>query len=145
MASGEVHGLIGENGAGKSTLMKILGGVYSADSGAFYINGEKAVIRGPSDATARGISFIHQELSLFPDLDIASNIFIQNLPQKSSVIRKKEMYKKARAILDEVNLVYCRPEQRLRTLQIGERQLVEIARCLAMDTRIWFWMSRPLP
>ncbi len=136
LASGEVHGLIGENGAGKSTLMKILGGVYSADSGAFYINGEKAVIRGPSDATARGISFIHQELSLFPDLDIASNIFIQNLPQKSSVIRKKEMYKKARAILDEVNLGYCRPEQRLRTLQIGERQLVEIARCLAMDTRI---------
>lgn len=136
LAPGEVHGLIGENGAGKSTLMKILGGVYSADSGSLYINGEKAVIRVPSDATARGISFIHQELSLFPDLDIATNIFIQNLPQKASVIRKKEMYKEARDILDEVNLGYCRPDQRLGVLQIGERQLVEIGRCLAMDTKI---------
>lgn len=133
---GEVHGLIGENGAGKSTLMKVLGGVYQAEEGEIFLNGEKVSIRTPSEATALGISFIHQELSLFEELDIATNIFIQHLPKNGPVVQKKKLYAMTRDILDEVSLSYCRPDQRLGTLQIGERQLVEIARCLAMDTKV---------
>lgn len=134
--SGEVIGLIGENGAGKSTLMKVLGGVYQADEGEIWLDGKKIEVKQPSDATDLGISFIHQELSLFPDLDIATNIFIQHIPSKGSFVKNKELREKTRKILDEIGLGYCKPEQRLGTLQIGERQLVEIGRCLAMDTKI---------
>ncbi|MEG1808976.1 MAG: sugar ABC transporter ATP-binding protein [Oscillospiraceae bacterium] len=136
LIEGEVLGLVGENGAGKSTLMKILGGVYSADSGEIFIGGNPVTISKPADATSLGISFIHQELSLFPQLDIATNIFIQNLPRKGSTILKNEMEKKTRAILDEVGLSERRPQQRVESLQIGERQLIEIARCLAVNTKI---------
>ena len=62
---GEVHGLLGENGAGKSTLMKMLGGVEKMDQGEVYIGGEKVIFYTPSDAQKKGVSFIHQELSLF--------------------------------------------------------------------------------
>ena len=133
---GEVHGLIGENGAGKSTLMKVLGGVYQAEEGEIFLDGKKVSIRTPSEATELGVSFIHQELSLFDELDIATNIFIQQLPKTGPVVQKKKLYSMAKDILDEVSLSYCRPDQRLGTLQIGERQLVEIARCLAMDTKV---------
>lgn len=136
LARGEVHGLIGENGAGKSTLMKVLGGVYQADSGSIVLDGKTVEIRNPSNATDLGILFIHQELSLFPDLDLATNIFIQHLPQKCSFVKKRELRAKTKEILKEVNLDYCRPEQRLGSLQIGERQLVEIARCLTMDVKV---------
>lgn len=133
---GEVRGLIGENGAGKSTLMKVLGGVYTADSGEIWVNGKKVSIKDAAEAADFGISFIHQELSLFSELDIATNIFIQHLPNRASVVRKKEMYNKTRNLLKKVGLPHCNPEQRLGTLQIGEQQLVEIARCLTMDTKI---------
>ena len=79
---GEIHGLVGENGAGKSTLMKVLGGVERMDAVQIKIDGEKVSINNPKEAQARGVSFIHQELSLFLDLDIATNIFIQDLPKK---------------------------------------------------------------
>ena len=99
---GEVHGLLGENGAGKSTLMKMLGGVEKMDSGEVRIAGKQVFFHTPSDAQKMGVSFIHQELSLFPDLDIATNIFIQDIPQTGSFIRNKEMYSRAEAILKEV-------------------------------------------
>ena len=79
---GEICGLLGENGAGKYTLMKMLGGIEHYDSGEIYICGEKADIHTPLDSQKLGVSFIHQELSLFLDLDIATNIFIQDLPKK---------------------------------------------------------------
>src|SRR5512138_2326529 len=70
----EVLALIGENGAGKSTLMKILGGAISRDSGSIRINGEQLEIRSPREASALGIEFIHQELSVLDNLDVAANI-----------------------------------------------------------------------
>ena len=133
---GEVRGLIGENGAGKSTLMKILGGEYHADEGEIILEGKKVKIRDEKMATEMGISFIHQELSLFPDLDLATNIFIQHLPAKGGVVKKKEMKTRARLLLDEVGLNHCRLDQRLGSLQIGEQQLVEIARCLTTDIKL---------
>ena len=133
---GEVHGLLGENGAGKSTLMKMLGGVEKMDSGEVRIGGEPVVFHSPYDAQQMGVSFIHQELSLFPDLDIATNIFIQDIPKTGSFIRYKELYDRAGQILEEIGLSGHSPKEIIKYLQMGERQLVEIGRCLTIDTRI---------
>lgn len=75
LRSGEVHVLLGENGAGKSTLMKILGGVISSDGGEMCINGEKVSFTNPREARAMGVSFIHQELNLCTNLDVAQYLF----------------------------------------------------------------------
>lgn len=133
---GEVCGILGENGAGKSTLMNVLGGVYAADSGKIFLNGEEVNIRNTKMAETLGISFIHQELSLFRNLDLGTNIFIQNLPKKLGRLNKKKLMKDAREILDKVGLEHCRPEQRASELKIGEQQLVEIGRMLAQNTKI---------
>ena len=133
---GEIHGLLGENGAGKSTLMKMLGGVELMDSGTVKIYGKTMNIQKPSDAQANGVSFIHQELSLFPHLDLATNIFIQDIPQKGSFVLTKQMQEKTRALLDEIGLTHYSPNEIAMNLQMGERQLVEIARCLTIETKI---------
>ena len=133
---GEIHGLLGENGAGKSTLMKVLGGVESLDVGEIYIDGQKADISAPLDAQKLGVSFIHQELSLFLDLDIATNIYIQDLPKSANIINEKLLRKNAQALLNKVGLGNHKATELVKDLQLGERQLVEIARCLMMDTKV---------
>ena len=73
--AGEVHALVGENGAGKSTLVKILSGIHSADAGTIRVRGTTLDLARPQDATAAGISAIHQEPSMFDELTVAENIF----------------------------------------------------------------------
>lgn len=133
---GEVHGLLGENGAGKSTLMKVLGGVHPMDGGTMKIYGKTVDIRVPADAQAEGVSFIHQELSLFPDLDLATNIYIQGLPVKGSFIQGKTLKENTKKLLAEIGLSQYSPDELAKNLQMGEQQLVEIARCLTMETKI---------
>ena len=133
---GEVHGLLGENGAGKSTLMKMLGGVEKMDSGEVRIGGKQVFFHSPLDAQKMGVSFIHQELSMFPDLDIATNIFIQDIPQTGNFIKEKELYRRAAGILKEIGLSEHSAKEKVKYLQMGERQLVEIGRCLTIDTKI---------
>ena len=77
---GEIVAVIGENGAGKSTLMKILGGVYVPDEGTIQIDGRPTVIRSVGDALKLGIGFIHQELNVLPNLDVAANVFLGREP-----------------------------------------------------------------
>jgi ribose transport system ATP-binding protein len=136
LKAGEVCGILGENGAGKSTLMNVLGGVYSSDAGQIFLDGKEVNIRNTKMAENLGISFIHQELSLFRNLDLATNIYIQNLPKRFGRLNKRKLMKDARAILDRVGLKHCRPEQRAGELKIGEQQLVEIGRMLAQNTKI---------
>src|SRR5262245_25900909 len=73
---GEIIALIGENGAGKSTLMKVLGGVIERDSGKIELDGAEIEINSPREASSRHIEFIHQELSVLDNLDVAANIFL---------------------------------------------------------------------
>ena len=98
---GEVLVLVGENGAGKSTLMKILSGIYQRDEGTILVDGEQVEIPGPSAAQALGISIIHQEMNLMPDLTVAQNIFIGREPGVAGIINERALNKKASRAADQ--------------------------------------------
>ena len=133
---GEILGLIGENGAGKSTLMRILGGIYPADSGEIAIDGRAAAITSVSNALGLGISIIHQELNLADNLDIASNIFLGREPSSFlHIVRRRRLHEEAVRLAASVGLARAvtTPVEELAT---GERQLVEIAKALSLSARI---------
>ena len=90
---GEVHALMGENGAGKSTLMKVLGGIYAPDEGRIFIDEEPTVMTSPLQAKAKGVVFIHQELSLADELTVAENIFLGELPLDAIVVSRPKSSK----------------------------------------------------
>ena len=138
VGTGEIVALIGENGAGKSTLMKILGGAISRDSGTVKINGEPAEIRSPREASALGIEFIHQELSVLDNLDVAANIFLRREPTKGGVLKlvdRKRTYREADEILHKLGLEIS-SRTPLGQLSLAQQQLVEIARALSAGARI---------
>src|SRR5690554_5410432 len=89
---GEVHVLVGENGAGKSTLMKILGGIIPADDGVMKLDGQEVLFSGPRESLHKGIGFIHQELNLCLNLDVAENIFLGRETGGNLFIDKADMY-----------------------------------------------------
>ena len=99
---GTVHALCGENGAGKSTLMKIINGIYKADSGQIYIDEKPVEIRNPIQAREYGISMIAQELNYVPDLTVEENIFLGRLPvKKSGKVDWKKVHEEAVKFLEE--------------------------------------------
>lgn len=132
--SGEVHAILGENGAGKSTLMKIFAGVQSQSAGHFYIDNIEQIYKNPQDALNAGISIIFQELSLFPNLDVASNIFANRELGTQYIIDHKKIYQQTEKILKELN-IDLDPKAMVSSLSIGQQQLVEIARALSHDAR----------
>jgi D-xylose transport system ATP-binding protein len=137
LGQGEIHALVGENGAGKSTLMKILAGVYPYGEyeGEILIAGRPQRFRNISDAEAAGIGFVHQELSLVPELSVAENIFLGRAPQRLGTIRWDEMYQRTGRLLDQVGLELD-PRTPVLQLGIGQQQLVEIAKALSHEVRI---------
>ena len=138
VGAGEIVALIGENGAGKSTLMKILGGAISRDAGSIRIDGAPVEIPSPREASARGIEFIHQELSVLDNLDVAANIFLRREPTTGGFLKlidRKRIYREADEILRRIGLdVPSRTP--LRQLSLAQQQLVEIARALSAGARI---------
>lgn len=132
---GEVHAVVGENGAGKSTLMKILGGLYGMDSGQLFFNGEKVDIRSISDARKNGISVIYQELNLMPELTVAENIYISDLPGKMGVVDYKQLNKKAQELIDSLSL-NINPNDYVSMLSVSECQMVEILKALSQDSEL---------
>ena len=138
VGEGEIVALIGENGAGKSTLMKILGGAISRDTGSIRINGEPVEIRSPREASALGIEFIHQELSVLDNLDVAANIFLRREPTKAGILKlidRKRVYREADEILRRLGLDIS-SRTPLGQLSLAQQQLVEIARALSAGARI---------
>ena len=99
--AGEVHFLMGENGAGKSTLIKILTGLYPADSGEIYIDGKKVEIHCRQDATNAGISVIYQELSLIPTLSVTENIFLGQEKTKGPKLNRKAMKRRVEEMIEQ--------------------------------------------
>lgn len=134
---GEVHALVGENGAGKSTLMKILGGVYPHPhyGGEILIDGNVKQFSGVRDAEKANIAVIYQELSLVREMTVGENIFLGREPRKFGVILWEGLYRRARALLADLHLAID-PHTPIRSLGIGQQQLVEIAKALSQDARI---------
>ncbi|MFN0086097.1 MAG: sugar ABC transporter ATP-binding protein [Blastocatellia bacterium] len=141
VSAGEIVALIGENGAGKSTLMKILGGVASRDAGEIRLDGEPVEIRSPLEASRLGIEFIHQELSVLDNLDVAANIFLRREPilggplKFLKLIDRRRLYAEADVHLRRVGLEIS-SRSPLLALSIAQRQLVEIARALSAGARV---------
>jgi erythritol transport system ATP-binding protein len=133
---GKVNVLVGENGAGKSTLMKILAGSEAPTSGRILLDGEEVTFKSPRDAMAKGIGIIHQELSLFPNLSIAENIFAGvELTQRSRFVDFAEQRRRTTKVLHRLGLDVD-PDTLVGVLPIGQQQLVEIARVLTENVQI---------
>ena len=133
---GEIRALMGENGAGKSTLMKILGGIYSADSGTIYMDGKEVSIRCVDDARKYGISFIHQEITNIPEMTIAENIFLGREPKNHlRMVDYKKMRQEAQKALNALNL-NLDAGALIRGLSVGQQQMIEIARAVNEGARI---------
>jgi ribose transport system ATP-binding protein len=132
---GEVHALMGENGAGKSTLMKVLGGIYQPDGGAIFMEDQQVVMAGPLEAKAKGVMFIHQELSLAAELSVAENIYLGELPRKSfGRVDWAKLTEQTDAILKKLNVSFD-AKTRVGDLSIANQQMVEIARALTVDAK----------
>lgn len=133
---GRVMALLGENGAGKSTLMKVLTGIYSLDAGDIRYQGVDAKFLGPKHSQEAGISIIHQELNLIPELTIAENIFLgREKVSPLGRIKWAEMYQEADALLGRLNVKHSSKKQ-LGELSLGEQQMVEIAKALSFDSKV---------
>lgn len=136
MEEGEIHALIGANGAGKSTLVKILNGIYNADNGEIWINGERADIRHADDAEKYGIAFVHQELNICPDLTVAENVFVGNLIcGKFGSYTAKKTIQKTQELIDMIQ-VDMKATDIVRNLRAAEKQIIEILKALTRNAKI---------
>lgn len=132
IALGEIHALLGENGAGKSTLMKIIYGVTQADSGEMLWQGQPVSMRNPAQARQLGIGMVFQHFSLFETLTVAQNIALAMGPAAGT---PKQLEPKIREVSRRYGMA-LEPERLVHSLSIGERQRVEIVRCLMQDIRL---------
>jgi rhamnose transport system ATP-binding protein len=137
---GEVLALIGENGAGKSTIVKILTGIYQADSGNIVLNGQTLRFSSPQNAGQAGISAIHQETVMFDELSVAENLFVGNHPVRSSffaggLVNWKSMLEQAKTVLEKMD-AKIDPETPLKELSVAQKHLVQIARALSQDSSV---------
>ena len=135
LGRGRVLGLVGENGAGKSTLLNVLGGVHPPERGSMRLAGEPYAPASPSEATARGVAFVHQELNLFANLSVAENVFLHALPRRGPFLDRGRLWARTSDLLREVGLD-TPPAALVEELAPGERQLVEIVKALAIDARV---------
>lgn len=134
---GEIHALVGENGAGKSTLVNIIGGNVKADSGSITFNGRIVDINNPKQAAEIGIALVHQELSLFPNLTIANNLYLSILDNQGAFfVPDKLLESQARQVLCRMGLEHLTPTKKIAHLQPGEKQLVEIAASIVKDAKL---------
>ena len=132
---GEVHALAGANGAGKSTLMNIVSGVLTPDSGTMFWDGSPVELKTPADGRALGISFVHQELALVPQLSVGENVFLGRHPVNRWGVAWDEIHRRTRELLAAMGHTLD-PARLVKELGVAEQQLVEIARALASEARL---------
>ena len=138
LREGEIHALCGENGAGKSTLIKLLSGIHPHGSyeGSFEVNGTEARFETIKDAEKAGLAVIYQELALVEEMTVAENIFLGREPRRwGAFIDWPRMYQEAQVLLNRFK-VDLEPAAPVRTLGVGQKQLVEIIKALAKDSKI---------
>ena len=133
---GSLHAVVGNNGAGKSTLMNLLSGVYRPDAGHIRICGADVRFSSPRDALSRGVSMVHQELSIIPDLDVAENMFLGREPSHGlGVIRRRELYDRTQKLLSDLDLDVS-ARARCAMLSVGVRQMIEIAQAISRNCKL---------
>lgn len=138
LREGEIHALCGENGAGKSTLIKLLSGIHAHGSyeGRYEVNGEEARFAGIADAGRAGIAVIYQELALVEEMSVAENIFLGREPKRmGGFIDWARMHREAGELLDRFD-VKLDPTAMVSSLGVGQKQLVEIVKALAKDSKV---------
>jgi ABC-type sugar transport system ATPase subunit len=134
--SGEIHAVVGENGAGKTTLLMILSGVYAPDGGRVVVRGEEVIFARPSDAIAAGIGTVFQELSLVDGLTVAENVFANRAPTWGpGLIDRRRLEGDTRELLALLGSD-LRPDRRVASLGVGDRQVTEIAKALSLNARV---------
>jgi rhamnose transport system ATP-binding protein len=131
---GEIHALVGENGAGKSTLIKIMTGIYRPDQGEILVDGNPSHIHNSQEAQVQGIAAIYQEPMVFPDLNVAENIFISH-QDRGPIVRWNQMYDDAKEILAKLD-VKLDVRMQARGLTLAAQQAVEIAKAISLDVRV---------
>jgi rhamnose transport system ATP-binding protein len=136
LRAGEVHALLGENGAGKSTLIKVMTGFHQPDGGEIFLHGEPVHFNDTRESRQAGIAAIYQELSLFPDLNVAENIFVGRQPvAPGGRIDWRKLYSEAEKLLASLG-VHLDLKQKARNLSIAQQQMIEIARAFSINARI---------
>jgi ribose transport system ATP-binding protein len=138
LAKGEILALAGENGAGKSTLMNILGGIHQPDAGSIQFDGEDVVIRSVSESIEKGIGFIHQELNILENLDVAENVFLGREPVWAGPLKlvdRKRIHDEAQRCLERLgaDISSYTPAG---DLSIAQQQMVEIAKALLRNVTV---------
>src|SRR3954468_6014718 len=134
LRAGEGLGLVGENGAGKSTLMKLLSGIYTADEGSFAFSGEPYEPTSAKHALELGISIIHQEFNLMPDLTVAQNLFIGREPG-GFFTSERRLNAQAQGLIDRLHLP-LKPKQLVGELTVAKQQMVEIGKALSFAPKL---------
>lgn len=132
---GRIHGLMGENGAGKSTLLKILSGDYQADHGSIVLQGKPVVFQNTRTAIKAGIAVIHQELQGVPELSVMDNLMLGHLPSRYGFIRHKDAMSWTRNQLEHIG-IDLDLRSKLKSLSIGQRQLVEICKAVLRNAQV---------
>lgn len=136
LLDGEVHALMGENGAGKSTMMNVLTGLHSRDKGTITIDGKETYFKNPKEAEQKGITFIHQELNIWPDMTVLENLFIgKELKSPLGLLKMKEMKALARKQFDRL-MVKIPLDKEAGSCSVGEQQMIEIAKALMTDAKV---------
>lgn len=137
---GEVLGLIGDNAAGKSTLMKILFGAVIPDQGDIVIEGEPIIFKTPADAQAAGIAMVYQDLALFPNLDVAANVFTGREYTKSwlgiKFLDKRRMYRETDKLIERLQISITSSKLLVERMSGGQRQMVAVARAIGFNVKI---------
>ncbi len=142
LLKGKVNVLIGENGAGKSTLMKMIAGIEQPSNGKMYMDGEEVFFKDTTAAREKGIGIIHQELSLFPNMTVYQNIFMNHEHKKGLFLDDKSHVEGAKKILERLEHEIP-PETLVGDLRVGQQQMVEIARNLIQDDLKVLIMDEP--
>jgi rhamnose transport system ATP-binding protein len=143
--AGQIHALVGENGAGKSTLVKIITGLQEADRGAILLDGAEIRFHNPMEARASGVLAVYQDPKLFPNLDIAENVFMGIHPKtRTGLIDRKLMYRKTREVLDWLG-ADLDPKALVVSLSTGQMQFVEFARALFDANEKLLLLDEPPP
>jgi ABC-type sugar transport system ATPase subunit len=133
---GQVLAVVGDNGAGKSSLIKTISGVYRPDEGTIKVDGNERAFHAPSDAKDAGIATVFQDLALVEVLDVATNLFLGQVPRRGPFVDRRRMERESRAFLDELNVTVANVRTPIGMLSGGQRQIVAIARAMRTGGKV---------